>query len=76
MTTAFDLDAVRRYYDRNSEAFVARGQAGSDGALHRAVWGPGVESRQQAFRYVEDRITDLLEHDPRVRGAGVVEIYV
>jgi cyclopropane fatty-acyl-phospholipid synthase-like methyltransferase len=60
MADRFDLEAVRRYYDRHSAVFVARGQAGSEGALHRAVWGPGVTTRRQAFRHVEDRILELL----------------
>ncbi len=72
MTAGYDLDAVRRYYDRNSETFVARGQAGSAGALHRAVWGPGVENRWQAFRHVEDRIADLLRQLPPAHGATKV----
>jgi cyclopropane fatty-acyl-phospholipid synthase-like methyltransferase len=47
---------IRRYYDRHTAAFVALGQGGRVGAIHRAVWGPGVRSRDQAFRYVEDLI--------------------
>jgi SAM-dependent methyltransferase len=56
----FDIDAVRRYYDRHTAAFVSHGQRGSDGAIHRAVWGPGTRTRVRAFRYVEDRIAELL----------------
>lgn len=63
-STRVDIEAVRRYYDRHSAAFVAVGQRGSEGALHRAVWGPGTETRWQAFRYVEDRIAALLETLP------------
>jgi SAM-dependent methyltransferase len=56
----FDTEQVRRYYDRNTPAFVTRGQGGGVGAIHRAVWGPGTTTREQAFHYVEDRIADVV----------------
>ena len=59
-TPAFTLTQVRQYYDRNTPGFVRLGQGGSQGAIHRAVWGPGVTERQQAFRYVEERLLDQL----------------
>jgi tocopherol O-methyltransferase len=55
----FDAADVRRYYDRHTDNFVAYGQGGAVGALHRAVWGPGVDASDAAFHFVEDRI---LEH--------------
>ena len=57
MAPRFDLAQIRRYYDRNTAAFVLCGQGGSVGAIHRAVWGPGVGNRQEAFRYVENQIS-------------------
>jgi SAM-dependent methyltransferase len=51
-----DIDAVRRFYDRNTPAFVTLGQGGAVGAIHRAVWGPGVTNEAAAFRFVEDAI--------------------
>lgn len=56
--TRFDASRIRRYYDRNTASFVSRGQGG--GAIHRAVWGPGVRDRAQAFHYVEDQIAALV----------------
>ena len=55
----FDPGDVRDYYDRHTAAFVSRGQGG--GAIHRAVWGPGVGGRTAAFHYVEDRIAELMQ---------------
>ena len=52
----FDAADVRRYYDRHTDHFVTHGQGGRVGALHRAVWAPGVTSRDSAFRHVENRI--------------------
>jgi tocopherol O-methyltransferase len=51
---------IRHYYDRNTPAFVRLGHGRDVGAIHRAVWGPGVSDRTAAFRYVEDRIAELI----------------
>jgi cyclopropane fatty-acyl-phospholipid synthase-like methyltransferase len=56
----FDSAAVKRYYDRNTAAFVSLGQGAAAGAIHRAVWGPGSEDRDAAFHYVEDQIAALV----------------
>ena len=56
----FNTTQVRRYYDRHTPAFVAFGQGGHLGAIHRAVWAPGTANRQQAFLYVEDQIAELI----------------
>lgn len=56
----FDIADVRRYYDRHTRGFITRGQGGGQGAIHRAVWGPGVAGRADAFHFVEERIADLL----------------
>jgi cyclopropane fatty-acyl-phospholipid synthase-like methyltransferase len=45
-------DQVRRYYDHNSDRFERFGQGGA--SIHRAVWGPQVDSREAAFHYVDD----------------------
>ncbi len=61
----FDAADVRRYYDRHTDDFVAHGQGGVVGALHRPVWSPGITNREAAFRYVEDRILDHARALPR-----------
>ena len=58
----FDAAEVRRYYERHTRGFLAYGQGGRFGAIRRAVWGPGVTSRQEAFHYVDDRIVEALGH--------------
>ena len=55
---------VRAYYDRNTPAFVSLGQGGNVGAIHRAVWGPGVGTHEEAFRYVEDQLVARIRHLP------------
>lgn len=57
----FDPAQVRDYYDRHTAAFVSHGQGGDTGAIHRAVWGPGVSQRARAFHYVEDRIAEIAQ---------------
>jgi SAM-dependent methyltransferase len=56
----FDAAQVRRYYDEQTRAFVAYGQGGGEGAIHRAIRGPGVTTREQSFHYVEDRLLEWL----------------
>ena len=55
--TRFDAADVRRYYDRHTRSFIRFGQGAA--AIHRAVWGPGVTTRVEAFHYAEDRIAEL-----------------
>ena len=75
MMPEFDADDVRRYYDRNTGNFVAHGEGGEAGALHRAVWGPGVDDAEGAFHYVENRLVAHLEGLPAVEPpAHVVDL--
>jgi cyclopropane fatty-acyl-phospholipid synthase-like methyltransferase len=69
----FDTEQIRRYYDRNTSSFVALGQGGSAGSIHRAVWGPGTTTREQAFHVVEDRIADVVRRVAE-RSAHVVDL--
>jgi len=65
---------VSRYYDANTRAFLARGQGGGEGALHRAVWGEGVLNRSSAFHFVHELILKeigaLAASRPRVLDLG------
>lgn len=71
----FTAAQVRAYYDRNTSAFVALGQGGNVGAIHRAVWGPGVTTHDEAFRYVEDQITDRVRSLPAgIAGPHIVDL--
>ena len=59
---------VARYYDANTKSFLARGQGGSHGAMHRAVWGAGVGSCREAFHFVHG----LLQREMTITGASKV----
>ena len=58
----FDAADIRRYYDRHSASFVRFGQG--RGSIHRAVWGAGTRTRDDAFHYVEDQIATLIRRFP------------
>ena len=45
-------DRVQQFYDDNTSLFLSLGQ-GTEGTIHRAVWGPGVKTRAQAMAYVD-----------------------
>lgn len=75
MTTRFDQAQVRGYYDRHTATFLRYGQGGGEGAIHRAVWGPGIETREAAFHYVEDCIAlHLRDAVPADAGPTVVDL--
>lgn len=46
---------VKRYYDDNTRLFLTLGQ-GTEGTIHRAVWGAGVTHRDQAMAYVDELV--------------------
>jgi cyclopropane fatty-acyl-phospholipid synthase-like methyltransferase len=51
-------ELVRRYYDNNTAAFDRLG--GTGGSIHRAVWGPGVSTRAEAFHHVDELVLRAL----------------
>lgn len=65
------LQDVKKYYDRNTKNFQRHGQSGL--FIHRAVWGPGVTTRNSAVHFVEDLILAELryfEPNPKVLDMG------
>jgi cyclopropane fatty-acyl-phospholipid synthase-like methyltransferase len=55
---ATHTEQVRCYYDNNAAAFERLGQGGA--SIHRAVWGPGVTTRDAAHHYVDELILTAL----------------
>lgn len=49
---------VEAYYDANTASFLKTGQGGT--AIRRAVWGPGVTDRAEAFRFIDRRVLELI----------------
>lgn len=51
---------VQQYYDHNTKSFQRHGQSGL--SIHRAVWGPGVTTRNVAIHFVDDLILTELRN--------------
>lgn len=73
MAVRFDGAQVRRFYDENTRLFLSLGQ-GTEGTIHRAVWGPGVEDRAEAMAYVDRLILERLERLSGVAEAGALGV--
>jgi predicted O-methyltransferase YrrM len=54
-------EEVAAYYDAHSRRFLKYGQGGRVRVLHRAVWGEGVGSREEAFNYIHRLILEEVE---------------
>lgn len=48
--------SVADYYNANHARFLRFGQRGETGAMHRAVWGPGVQNRIETLQFVNHLI--------------------
>jgi len=55
--------SVSRYYDGNTKRFMKFGQGGKTGSIHRSVFFQKNSSRQDAFRYHENRILKIIEKE-------------
>ena len=69
---------VRRYYDANTWKFLL---AGSQRAIHRELWAPGVTRRAEAVHQAHALVLDQLgRHDRRVLdlgcGVGTAALYL
>jgi tocopherol O-methyltransferase len=51
-------DPVREYYERNTRLFLGLGAGGRAGAIHRAVWAPGVANAEEAFHYANQLVAE------------------
>ena len=54
---------VARYYDSNTRRFLSFGGGGRRFAIHRQLWGPGVETVAEAAGFVNELIaTSITDH--------------
>jgi ubiquinone/menaquinone biosynthesis C-methylase UbiE len=51
---------IARYYNNNTHLFLRHGGSGAIAAIHRAIWAPGVNSKAQAFAYLNRLVADAL----------------
>ncbi len=52
---------IARYYDRNTGRFLWVGGSGGAYAIHRALWGPGVTTSEEASNYINVLIAECIE---------------
>ncbi|HEX9298190.1 MAG TPA: methyltransferase domain-containing protein [Polyangiaceae bacterium] len=55
------VDDVREYYDSNTPSFLRFGQGRGTGTIRRAIWAPAIETRSEAFHFVDDEIARRLQ---------------
>jgi SAM-dependent methyltransferase len=73
MALSLQGDEVRKFYDENTSLFLSLGQ-GTEGTIHRAIWGPGVKHRAEAMAYVDGLIMDRLATLRRSAGADSLAV--
>lgn len=73
MTSRLGTASVSQFYDDNTELFLSLGQ-GTEGTIHRAVWGPGVRSRRQAMAYVDGLVLERLNQVGRGERPSVADL--
>ncbi len=75
ISSASKTDSVRRYYDQHTASFLSYGQGGQHGCIHRAVWGEGVETSEQAFHYVDNILaTTLTKHSMTDETTHIIDL--
>lgn len=52
---------VAEYYDRNTRRFLLVGRAGESYAIHRQLWGPGVDTPAEAAAHVNHLLVREIE---------------
>ncbi len=52
---------VKRYYDANTSRFLLFGHGRKSASIHRALWGEGVSSREEAINYIHTLIARCIE---------------
>ena len=63
---------VAHYYDRNTRRFLRFAARGAGATIHRAVWAPGVGSRNEAVNYVHELLLQLLQAPAATSGSRPV----
>lgn len=53
--------AIAQYYDSNTGPFLALGGSGEVAAIHRAIYAPGVQTRAQAFNYLNACVAQAIK---------------
>jgi len=65
------VDAVERYYERNTKAFLRLGENEGVPAIHIALWPEGVETVADAMQVAHQLILDTIKAQPLKRVADL-----
>jgi len=60
MSTTASVETAT-YYDKNTGRFIGKHKPGNTGTIHRALYAPGVENREQALHYCHTLILKELQ---------------
>lgn len=52
---------VQEYYERNTRRFLRYGAGNRVGAIHRKLWGPGIQTTEQALLFINGWVADQLQ---------------
>ena len=59
-TTELKAEQIAHYYNANTHKFLRFGGAADTGAIHRAIWAPGIDNREDAFLFLNRLIADAI----------------
>lgn len=52
---------IAQYYDANTRKFLRLGRSGATGAIHRAIWAPGVNNREEALLFLNHLVANAIK---------------
>lgn len=52
---------IAQYYDANTRKFLRLGRSGETGAIHRAIWAPGVLNREEALLFLNHLVANAIK---------------
>src|SRR5690606_35863809 len=66
--------AVKKYYDNNTGYFLSLGTGKKNKSIHRAVWGEGVQNRNEAQEYAHRLILQNLASLPKKDDLHILDL--
>ena len=72
--TSVTSQSVKKYYDNNTSIFLSLGTGKNNHSIHRAVWGEGVQNRDEAQAFANKLILDALIKIPSLQNLHVLDL--
>lgn len=73
-STSITSQSVKKYYDHNTSIFLSLGTGKKNHSIHRAIWGEGVQNRDEAQVYVNKLILNALPNLPSSQNFHVLDL--